>query len=99
MLQILPKLIQDSRVPPIIILMGDHGIDPGKDIRLNNFEAIYLPGAGKQAIYPSITPVNIFRVIFDARFNGSYPLLKDTSYNFVADHRQDFYAIHPNCPK
>jgi hypothetical protein len=99
MLQILPRLIQDSRVPPIIILMGDHGIDPGKDIRLNNFEAIYLPGAGKQAIYPSITPVNIFRVIFNTQFNGSYPLLKDTSYNFVADHRQDFYAIPPNCPK
>ncbi len=99
MLQILPKLIQDSQVPPIIILMSDHGIKPGEDIRLSNFEAIYMPGANKQTIYPSITPVNFFRIIFNTYFNGSYPLLKDTSYSFVPDHRQDFYAIPPSCPK
>jgi hypothetical protein len=100
MLQILPKIIQNSKVPPIIILMGDHGIgSSGMDSRLDNFEAIYFPGAGKQLVYPSITPINIFRIIFNTYLNGSYPLLKDTSYNFVVPHRQDFYPIPPNCPK
>jgi len=100
MLQILSKLIQNSKVPPIIILMGDHGIGAsGMDSRLDNFAAIYFPGAGKQAIYPSITPVNFFRIIFNTYLNGNYSLLKDTSYNFHVPHRQDFYPIPPNCPK
>lgn len=42
--------------------------------------AYYLPDAGKDVLYPSITPVNSFRVIFNVLFNTSFELLPDESY-------------------
>jgi hypothetical protein len=98
MLEILPKIINDSKIPPVIILMGDHGYDPGPDTRLYNFNAIYMPGDGSKQIYPSITPVNIFRIIFNTYFNGHYKLLPDTSYNYVNSQYFNFRVVTPDCP-
>jgi hypothetical protein len=39
--------------------------------------AYLLPGAGNVLLYPSITPVNSFRVIFNAYFDTGLPLLPD----------------------
>jgi hypothetical protein len=99
MLEILPILIRDSKVPPIIILMGDHGLSPGTDTRLDNFSAFYMPGKGSQHIYPSITPVNIFRIIFNNYFNSDYQLLPDKSFNFDDGLFFNFRQIPPSCPK
>jgi hypothetical protein len=41
--------------------------------------AYSVPG-GAPALYPSISPVNSFRVILNARFGESLPLLPDRSY-------------------
>jgi hypothetical protein len=99
MLEILPKLINDSRVPPIIILMGDHGVAPVSDARLSNYQAIYMPGNGKNVIYPSITPVNTFRLIFNTYFNAQYRLLKDISYSYDHGRLFNFYVVPPSCAK
>ena len=99
MLEILPKIIQNSKVPPVIILMGDHGFKLGPDSRLYNFTAIYMPGGGKAMIYPSITPVNIFRIIFNTYFNSHYKLLPDTSHNFVNGQYFNFRVVPSNCAK
>lgn len=99
MLEILPKIIQHSKVPPVIILMGDHGFKLGPDSRLYNFTAIYMPGGGKAMIYPSITPVNIFRIIFNTYFNSHYKLLPDTSYNYVNGQSFNFRVVPSNCAK
>jgi hypothetical protein len=99
MLEILPKIINESRVPPVIILMGDHGYDPGPDTRLDNFSAIYMPGEGARQIYPSITPVNIFRIIFNTYFNEDYKLLPDKSFNYDDSRYFNFRLVTPNCPK
>jgi hypothetical protein len=99
MLEILPKIINDSKVPPVIILMGDHGYDPGPDTRLDNFSAIYMPGDGIKQIYPSITPVNIFRIIFNTYFNWHFNLLPDTSYNYENSKYFNFRLVPPNCSK
>ena len=42
--------------------------------------AYYLPDVGQSVLYPSITPVNTFRVIFNLYFNTNYELLPDKSY-------------------
>ena len=76
---ILDALITQSRVPPIILLLGDHGL--GNENRLENLSAYYLPDGGPGTFYPNITPVNAFRLIFDTRFGTHYGLLADTSYD------------------
>jgi hypothetical protein len=99
MLQIIPRLINDSRIPPIIILQGDHGAPPVTNVRLSNYQALYMPGEGKQVIYPTLTPVNTFRLIFNTYFNAHYPLLEDISYTRNANAKDTFVLVPPSCPK
>jgi hypothetical protein len=42
--------------------------------------AYYLPGVPRKALYPSITPVNSFRLIFNHYFNAGFRLLPDRAY-------------------
>lgn len=49
--------------------------------RYRIFNAIYLPQDVKSNIYPSLTPVNTFRVIFNACFGTNYPLEEDRVYH------------------
>ena len=42
--------------------------------------AFYLPGISMDAISPTITPVNTFRLIFNLYFGTDFPLLPDKSY-------------------
>ncbi len=47
----------------------------------SNLNALYLPGdAGRAAFYDSISPVNTFRLIFDAYFEGNLGMLEDRSF-------------------
>lgn len=75
---------------PVIVIQGDHG--PGAYLnwqsmedsnlreRLGILNAYFLPGEAARRVYPSISPVNSFRVILDAYFGGDYPLLEDRSF-------------------
>jgi hypothetical protein len=74
---ILHVIISKSKNPPIIILMGDHGLEGHN--RYTDLLAYYLP-KGSEKLYPSISPVNSFRLIFDEYFGGNYPLLPDLTY-------------------
>jgi hypothetical protein len=74
---ILQAIVEKSKTPPIIILMGDHGLRD--DNRYTNLNAYYLPN-GYEGLYPTITPVNSFRVILNEYFGANYPLLPDVSY-------------------
>lgn len=95
--EIVGKIIRESKVPPIIILQGDHGFSKDDNNRMNIFDAYYLPGDGKNQIYPSITPVNSFRIIFNTYFGGKYPLLKDTSNWGKDGYFFDFVTTPPTC--
>ncbi len=80
MLEIIPQLIRASKTPPIIVIAGDHGTPwGGPQNGVRNLEAFYTPGS-QAPFYKTITPVNIFRVVFDTYFNGSLGLLPDKSY-------------------
>ena len=95
MLDILPRLIQDSGTPPVIILAGDHGTGES-DTVTQNLEAFYAPKAGSN-FYAQITPVNIFRVVFDAYFNGNFNLLPDHSYFSAEGKYFNFKEITNGC--
>jgi hypothetical protein len=73
-------LLAGSATPPIIILQGDHGpwLQTGSD-EFKILNAYYLPGHNN-LLYPTISPVNTFRLIFDTYFGADYSLLEDLSY-------------------
>ena len=87
---IIPLIQSQSSRPPVIILQGDHG--PGARLswtspitqalreRTAILNAYYLPGVTSDQLYPQISPVNSFRVVFNAYFGAACPLLPDQSY-------------------
>jgi hypothetical protein len=88
------QIIANAERPVVILLQSDHGADasalPGEDElgisylqeRMSILNAYYMPDCeGDSALYPSITPVNSFRAIFNACFGTEYELLKDRLYN------------------
>jgi len=73
-------LLAESPQPPVIVIQGDHApwLQTGSD-QFKILNAYYLPGHA-DALYPSISPVNTFRLILDTYLGADYPLLDDTSY-------------------
>ncbi|HET9913595.1 MAG TPA: hypothetical protein VFQ13_16985 [Anaerolineales bacterium] len=84
--QVVEEIIKKSQVPPVIIIMGDHGATGIPEIetpqwRMSILNAYYVNDQAKQDLYPTITPVNSFRVVFNNYFGTTYPLLEDKSYH------------------
>ncbi len=48
--------------------------------RYSILNAYYFPGKADAGLYPGITPVNSFRVVFNTYFNQQLPLEPDRSY-------------------
>lgn len=88
MKEIIPKLLTVDK-KPIIILISDHGWEqfpnnPPTDADLkqwhSNFEVMYLPDIEEIERYNGISPVNIFRMIFDDYFGTKLERLEDRAY-------------------
>lgn len=78
---ILVDRILEQAGDPVIILQGDHGI-PTSGVWVSAIlNAIRLPG-GEDALYPSMSPVNTFRIVFNRLFNAGLPLTPDRSCHF-----------------
>jgi hypothetical protein len=98
-------ILRDSASPPVIIVQGDEGpYPPGTagdtfdwrtasvaQLRVKSgiLNAYYLPGADTRVLYPTISPVNSFRVVFNTYFGANLPLLPDRTIRHVSD-RQPF---------
>jgi Sulfatase len=68
----------------VIILEGDHGFqyyrtDSIPLFAFKNFNAVYFPDKNYDYLYDTMSPINLFRIIFDKYFGQHYALLKDTS--------------------
>jgi hypothetical protein len=92
MIPILQTIISESENPPILLLMGDHGLVDTN--RRTILMAYYLPDNGNEELYSTISPVNSFRLIFNKYFGGDYPLLPDLTYIDDTTTAPDAY---PNC--
>ena len=89
-LKTVDTLMAGSPVKPIIILQGDHGsksrLDQSDINRTDvtecfeNLEAFYVPDIVRNKLYPTITPVNEFRLILSQLFQADLPLLPDRSW-------------------
>jgi hypothetical protein len=88
------RILAKSPRPPVIILQSDEGPWTSEylhgdrenwtaetlHIRQRILNAYHLPGDGGAALYPSISPVNTFRVVFNEYLNADLPLLEDKAY-------------------
>jgi hypothetical protein len=84
---IVDHILARSATPPIIVIQADHGSRCGTRNSIVN--AYYLPGGGDKLLYPSISPVNSFRVVFNRYFGAHYPLLDDATYSHV-EHKDQY---------
>jgi hypothetical protein len=98
MMEIVPKIIENSSTPPIIVIQGDHGptVASSPRARMSNLNAYYLPGADT-SVYPTITPVNTFRIIFNSYFGQNLELLDDVSLYSVYTDPFNFKVIPNSC--
>jgi hypothetical protein len=94
LLDLIHQIFSNSKTPPVIILQGDHGFSQEKRSMILN--AYYLPGFGENHLYPAISPVNSFRVVFNTYFAAGLSLLPDISYLGQED-RQIAPETSPRC--
>ncbi|HLO14462.1 MAG TPA: sulfatase-like hydrolase/transferase, partial [Anaerolineales bacterium] len=102
-LKVVDTLIKNSKVPPVIIVQGDHGPLPDLATKYSDrmpiLNAYYLPGVQTDKIlYPGISPVNSFRVVLDSYFGQNLPLLKDQSYFGPPEARDEYHLVPNSCP-
>ena len=69
MLEIVETLVKKSDIPPVIILQGDTGLEG--DNRMQILNDYHAPLAAAE-LYPTITPVNTFRIVFNAYLGRAY---------------------------
>lgn len=96
-LETIDKIISSSRVPPIIIVQGDHGIGRHSLDKVSILNAYYFPEMSNQHLYPEITPVNTFRFLFDKYFGGQFSLLEDVTFFSPMNEKNKYnFTVIPN---
>jgi hypothetical protein len=91
-------IMQSSPNPPVIVIQGDHGPAPFdvNERRMKILNAYYFPD-GTEGLYPTITPVNTFRLIFNKYFGQDYPLLEDRSLYSAYDIPYNYEEVPNDC--
>lgn len=99
-LDVVTSIINNSEIPPIIILQGDHGpstnYGASDEQRATILNAYFLPGSGEEILYPDISPVNTFRVILNYYFDANLEILEDVHYYSIDIDDPTEYPIIPN---
>jgi hypothetical protein len=96
-LTLVEEMISISEVPPVIIIQGDHGPElTGGIVRAAILNAYYLPGTGYK-LYPQISPVNSFRLVFDTIFGTDFGLTEDLTFSSSYDQPYDYVPVYNTC--
>lgn len=98
-LQTIDRIIAESRHPPVILLISDHGpnIRTGLStaehhrVRLANLSAVRLPGAAEAVIPEDLSSVNLFRHVLSQVFAADLPRLPDR--HFISSFQQPFRFV------
>ena len=91
--RVVRNILSTAETPPIIILQADHGnLETGGE-RTAILNAYYLPETEGLQLYPQISPVNSFRLIFDNYFGGGFGLLPDVSLYSTRELDFDFVEM------
>jgi hypothetical protein len=95
---IVDLILRISVKPPIIIIQGDHGPAPFDIVerRMKILNAYYFPD-NHEGLYPTITPVNTFRVIFNKYFLQDHPLLEDKALFSAYDIPYNYVEVPNDC--
>ncbi len=73
--------------------------DEELDEKSGILSAYYLPEIGPGVLYPSISPVNTFRVIFNQYFDATFEMLPDVTYGYRDEyHPYDLFDITDRLP-
>lgn len=88
---------------PVILLMADHGPGSGLDWkslentnireRFSILQAYYLPGHEGKNTYENISPINMFRVIFNIYLGTRFKVLPNKIYYTTWSRPYDFHEI------
>jgi hypothetical protein len=95
--------------PPVIVIQGDEGPYPQRtqphefewetatneefSEKMRILNAIYAPGC-EDRLYPSMTPVNTFRLLLNCYFGTRLEPLADRSYSYRDQRRlYDFFEV------
>ncbi len=87
--KILEKMISASVLKTgrerVVVIEGDHGYGYHDNSALSerefsNLNAYFFSDKNYQSLYPTISPVNTFRIVLNKYFCNNLPLLKDSSF-------------------
>lgn len=93
LLEVVDAIQSRSTHPPVIIIQADHGTATRKQDkvrysqqldfvheRMPILNAYCVPEKCRQSLYPSISPVNSFRVLFNGLFDDTLEMLPDRQF-------------------
>jgi hypothetical protein len=108
LLQLVDTLLARDGEDPIILIQSDHGFGgfplgrppPLEDVtteqledRTSVFAAYHLPSGGSEEVYDTMTPVNLFPLVFRRYFGAEIPVLPDRVHWSSFDRPFDFQVL------
>lgn len=85
------RILRESARPPVIVILSDHGYRGSirkphlhvvaESEKKKIFLALHLPGVSGKALDPALSPLNVFRLIFNRYFGQELPLLPEPAAN------------------